>query len=303
MTRTQEVHKSGFIAVCGKPNVGKSTLLNRIIGEKLAAVSPKPQTTRHLIRGILDTDSYQIVFIDLPGIIDPKDRFNKGLMETVRSGLEDSDVLCYMIEPRDPRPVSDEADRIIRSFDGPRILLINKLDTVDYSYNPTEQCLPLDLFNEVLSISALEGYGVEKVLDVLLAHLKEGPKYYDPDDISDRNTRFFVAEIVREKIYLLFGEEIPYAVATQTEEYREERMPVYIRVVIYVEKESQKSIIIGAEGKKIRQIGVAARKDMEKFIGQKVYLDLWVKLKKNWRKKDGALSEFGYLPTKKERLS
>ena len=151
MTRTQEVHKSGFIAVCGKPNVGKSTLLNLIIGEKIAAVSPKPQTTRHLIRGILDTDSYQIVFIDLPGIIDPKDRFNESLMETVRNGLEDSDVLCYMIEPRDPRPVSDEERRIVRSFGGPHILLINKLDTVDFSYNPTEQSLPLDLFKNLSS--------------------------------------------------------------------------------------------------------------------------------------------------------
>jgi GTP-binding protein Era len=289
--------RSGFAAIVGKPNVGKSTLMNRLVGEKLAIVSEKPQTTRHRILGILSRDAYQIVFVDTPGIIQPRDMFNTYLVENARRALQDVNLTYVMIDATEPDPLPEEVRNALNLSRNARFLLLNKVDRLPGL--PDASTLPLNLeasaFAEIIPISALTGYNVDTLLEKTIDRLPEHPPYYDPEQLSDRDERFLVAEIVREKVFNLTGQEIPYSVATQVDEFKErEEGKYFIRVVVYVEKESQKGIIIGSGGQLLKRIGREARSDIEGLIQHPVYLDLWVKVRKNWRKKESDLKQLGF---------
>ncbi len=294
--------RSGFVAILGKPNAGKSTLLNALIGERLAIVSDKPQTTRDRIAGILTTERYQVVFLDTPGIIVPRDRFNESLIARVDEAIEDADVLYHLVDATDPEPPNERLrDAIARTKARARFLVINKIDKLSVDQ---KDVLPpgvnLAEYNQVFRISALMKEGLDALLEATVAHLPEGPLYYDPEQITDREERFFAAEAVREKIFLYTGEEVPYSVFTKVEQFEERPDKDYIRVVIYVERESQKPIIIGKGGQLLKRIGTEARQDIEKLTGRPTYLELWVKVRKNWRKNEFDLRNFGFkVPPKK----
>jgi GTP-binding protein Era len=283
--------RAGYIAIVGKPNVGKSTLMNRFIGEKLSAVTPKPQTTRHKIMGILNTDDAQAIFLDTPGILQPKDRLHKRMMKKAESAISDSDLVLWMVEPFSAEEMPD----LLK--DKSLILAINKIDKVR-----KESLLSLmEIYNKVygleqiVPISAKDGAGCDLLLSEILKMLPEHSPYFDEDIVSTETERFFAEEILREKIFLFYGEEIPYSATVQIEEFVErEKGKDYIKAVIYVERDSQKAIMIGGSGKSLKKIGVLARKDIEDALGRSIYLELYVKTKKDWRKKDRALNELGY---------
>lgn len=300
--------KSGFIAILGIPNAGKSTLLNRLVGEKLAIVTPKPQATRYNIKGILTTENYQLIFVDTPGIIEPKDKFNVTLMETAEQALEGIDIIYHLLDITLPsilqeKPLLALIERLPQKL--PKFLVLNKIDLLPEPTKALEQIpdfINRDNYVETIAISAATGENVPKLIELTLKYLPEGPLYYDAEQVTDREERFLVAEIVREKIYELTGEEIPYAVTTMTDEFREQPDGKhYIRVVIYVEKESQKPIVIGKGGELIKRIGQAAREEIEQLLEHPVYLELWVKVAKNWRRREFDLRRFGYLPIKQPK--
>lgn len=287
--------KSGFISIFGKPNAGKSTLLNALMGEKLAIVSPKVQTTRHRIKGILTEKDYQLVFSDTPGIIEPKYRLHEKMMEAVKNALEDADAALLLVDIKDNW---EEAHAI---FDAlklrvPAIVLLNKTDLVNKETIEQATAFFRDkpYCKKVLAVSALTGLSRKKLINALLEYIPEGEPFFDGEDISDLNTRFFVGEIVREKIYELAQEEIPYHSAVLVREYQEKETLVKIVADIVVHRETQKVILIGEKGSMIKKIGMAARKDIEKFIGQKVFLELFVKVKPKWRENELQLKEYGY---------
>lgn len=301
--------KSGFIAILGVPNAGKSTLLNRLVGEKIAIVTPKPQTTRHHIKGILTTKDYQLIFIDTPGIIEPRDKLNLCLVETAINSLEGVDLLYHLIDISMPDPVAERPlleilEKLPDSL--PKILVLNKIDALPEG-SELQKHIPdfIDTkkYVEIIPISALIGKNIDTLITASLKYIPEGPPYYDSELVTDREERFLVAEIVREKIFEFTGEEIPYAVATVVDEFRENPDGKhYIRVIIYVEKESQKPIIIGKSGALIKQIGQSARREIEEILsGHPVYLDLWVKVAPNWRRREFDLRRFGYLLPKKKK--
>jgi GTP-binding protein Era len=287
--------KAGFVNIFGKPNAGKSTLMNALMGEKLAIVSPKVQTTRHRIKGILTTDEYQIIFSDTPGIINPKYKLHEKMMTAVKSALEDADVALLMVDANDD---TEEIDALFMSLKlrASALLIINKLDTV----SAERLKLLKDFFKEkkyckeVVAISASKGAGVPQLLKKIVDWLPEGEPFYNEDEISDLPTKFFVAEIVREKIFTLFEEEIPYHATVIVTEFKQKSTLIKIRAEIIVHRESQKAIIIGEGGKMIRQIGTMARGEIEKFLEQKIFLDLFVKVRPNWRENDLYLKEYGY---------
>jgi GTP-binding protein Era len=287
--------KAGFVNIFGKPNAGKSTLMNALMGEKLAIVSPKVQTTRHRIKGILTTDEYQIIFSDTPGIINPKYKLHEKMMTAVKSALEDADVALLMVDANDN---TEEIDALFMSLKlrASALLIINKLDTV----SAERLKLLKDFFKEkkyckeVVAISASKGAGVPQLLKKIVDWLPEGEPFYNEDEISDLPTKFFVAEIVREKIFTLFEEEIPYHATVIVTEFKQKSTLIKIRAEIIVHRESQKAIIIGEGGKMIRQIGTMARGEIEKFLEQKIFLDLFVKVRPNWRENDLYLKEYGY---------
>ncbi|MGC8740000.1 MAG: GTPase Era [Candidatus Sumerlaeaceae bacterium] len=294
--------RSGFVAILGKPNAGKSTLLNALVGERLAIVSDKPQTTRDRVAGVLTTDNYQVVFLDTPGIIVPRDRFNEALIERVDEAVEDADVLYHLVDATDAEPPNERlVQALARGQAVVRFLVLNKIDKIT---NEPKNALPPGIdpsqYSAVFRISALHKQGIESLLEATVAQLPEGPLYYDPEQITDREERFFAAEAVREKILLYTDEEVPYSVFTKVEQFEERPDKDYIRVVIYVERESQKPIIIGKGGKLIKRIGMEARQDIEKLTGRPAYLELWVKVRKNWRKNDFDLRNFGFKPPPKK---
>lgn len=289
------VVKSGFVNIFGKPNAGKSTLLNALTQEKLAIVSPKVQTTRHRIKGILSSPEYQIIFSDTPGIIDPKYKLHEKMMQAVKSALEDADLALLLVDIKDDW---SEADQIFSSLrlKVPSIVLVNKIDGAS-----KEKLTDAEAFftgkkyaKEVVFISALNGAGVKELLEKIVSLLPEGEAFYADDEISDLPTKFFVAEIIREKIYALFEEEIPYQTTVVVAEFKQKSTLIKIRAEIIVQRESQKAIIIGDGGKMIKQIGTAARQDIEKFLEQKVFLELFVKVRPNWRENELYLKEYGY---------
>ncbi len=284
--------RSGIVTVVGKPNVGKSTLLNRIIGQKLSITSPKPQSTRDRIVGIFTTSEAQMVILDTPGLLDPKYPLQESMRGTAVRALEEADVIVYLADAMEgDTPSLVDSAKLTKPPKAPVIVALNKVDAL-----PPARRDELTSRDGVALISALTGEGIPELMERLTTQLPESPFLYPEDEISTQPVRFFVAELVRETVLEQLHDEVPYAVAVQVEEYREGRSPLYIRAVIYVERDSQKAIIIGSQGAQIKKIGESARKKIETFVGEQVYLDLWVKVLANWRKNPGSLSRFGYQP-------
>ncbi len=287
--------KSGFVNIFGKPNAGKSTLLNTLIGEKLAIVSHKVQTTRHRIKAILTGPDHQIIFSDTPGIIEPKYKLHEKMMQAVKGSLEDADLALLITDAREN---PEESHLIFSSLrlKVPALVILNKADAVseeDIS-KATEFFKQQSYCKEVIVISALKKKGIEKLLEVIIALLPEGAPFYEGDDISDLPTKFFVSELIREKIFLLYGEEIPYHATVLVQEFKEKTTLIKVGADIIVQRETQKGIILGEGGKMIKQLGTLARKDIEEFLGSKVFLELFVKVRPKWRDNEMQLKEYGY---------
>jgi GTP-binding protein Era len=288
-------HKAGFVNILGKPNVGKSTLMNALVGEKLSVITHKAQTTRHRILGILSDKDYQIVFSDTPGIVSPHYKLHESMMAEVKSALEDADVLLYVVEFGETTP--DE--RLVSAIEKkkiPVIIALNKIDTgaqdqVQVAIESWKKLIPSAM---VLPISALHNFNVDQIMNMIVEVLPEHPAFYPKDELTDKNYRFFVSEIIREKVLLLYRKEVPYSVEVIVDSFKEAEDIVRITALIYVARETQKMIIIGKDGKAIKRLGTDARKDIEKFLNKKVYLELSVKVEKDWRDMEQALKRFGY---------
>lgn len=289
-------HKSGFVNIIGNPNVGKSTLMNAFVGEKLSIITSKAQTTRHRILGIVNGDDFQVVLSDTPGIIKPAYDLQSSMMDFVKSAFEDADVLLYMVEIGEKALKDEKFFERIQTSKIPVLLLLNKIDTSEQDELEKHVQYWQDLLPnvEVHPISALEKFNVKEIFERILELLPEGPPYYPKDQITDKPERFFVNESVREKILMYYKKEIPYSVEVETEEFFEDDDIIRIRSVIMVERDSQKGIIIGHKGTALKKVGVAARKDLEKFFGKQVHIKLYVKVNKNWRSNPGQLKRFGY---------
>ncbi|CAN5480689.1 GTPase Era [soil metagenome] len=283
--------KAGIITVVGKPNAGKSTLLNRVMGEKLAIVSSKPQSTRDRVVGIHTAGDIQMIILDTPGLLNPRYELQRAMRGTALRALKDADLIVYLADATERTPPTlVEAAELDRMPTAPVWTVLNKADAI----RPVERQELMEAVPDARFISALTGEGVEELFAELGAQLPESPFLYPDDEISTASVRFFVSELVRETALEQLDEEVPYSLACEVEEFREEQSPVYIRTVLYVERESQKRILIGASGSRIRDIGRAARLKVEAFVGAAVYLDLWVKVLPNWRKSDNAIRRFGY---------
>jgi len=287
--------KAGFVSIFGRPNAGKSTLLNALMGEKLAIVSPKVQTTRHRIKGILTEPDYQIIFSDTPGIIDPKYKLQEKMMHAVRQALEDSDVALLLVD------VNENPDEVNTIFEalrlkGPAIIVVNKLDGA--SAAKKEQVFTFfgskPYCKALIGISALKKTGLKELIAAILQLLPESPPFFEGDEMTDLPTRFFCAEMIREKIFYLYQEEIPYHTTVIVNEFKEKSTLVKITADIIVNRETQKGILLGEGGKMIKQLGTDARKDIEQFLGQKVFLELFVKVRPKWRDNEFMLKEYGY---------
>lgn len=289
-------HKAGFVNIIGNPNVGKSTLMNAFIGERLSIITSKAQTTRHRILGIVNGDDFQMLFSDTPGIIKPAYQLQESMMDFVKSAFEDADVLIYMVEIGEKDLKDEQFFKKIIHAKIPVLLLINKID----KSNPEKLEESVALWREkvpnaqILAISAKEGFNVDVVFQKLIELLPENPAFYPKDQLTDKPERFFVNEAIREKILLHYKKEIPYAVEIDTEEFHEDKKLIKIRSVIMVERNSQKGIIIGHKGSALKRIGTEARKDLEKFFNKKVFLELYVKVNKDWRNNSRQLKRFGY---------
>lgn len=288
--------KSGFVNIFGRPNAGKSTLLNALIGEKMAIVSSKVQTTRHRIKAFLNKPGeYQIIFSDTPGIIDPKYKLHERMMNSVKTALEDADIALLIVDANENL---DEVDVIFRSLRlrVPCIVVLNKIDEAANGKIALAEAFfaTKSYCKQLVKISALQKVHLNKLLDAIIALLPEGAPFYSEEDLSDMPTRFFVAEMIREKIYELFGDEIPYHTAVMVNEYKEKESLVKIQADIIVNRETQKAIIIGDKGKMIKEIGMTARRDIEAFIQRKVFLELFVKVRPRWRDNELQLKEYGY---------
>ncbi|AEV33817.1 GTP-binding protein Era [Owenweeksia hongkongensis DSM 17368] len=290
------MHKSGYVNIIGNPNVGKSTLMNSFLGEDLSIMTPKAQTTRHRILGLLNDENYQIVFSDTPGIIQPGYALQEHMMDFVQSTFEDADIFLFLTEPTE-KPIKDE--RFLQKLQNtkvPVLLIINKIDLTD------QQTLEKVVAHwgeqlpnaEIYPISALNDFNTEVLLDRILELLPEGPAYFSKEELSDKDERFFVSEMIREQMLKIYSKEIPYAVQVEVEEFKEEEKIIRIRSIIYVERDTQKSIVIGHQGKMIKRTGTDARIRMEAFFKKKVFLELFVKVRKNWRQSEDQLKRFGY---------
>ena len=289
-------HKAGFVNIIGNPNVGKSTLMNAFVGEKLSIITSKAQTTRHRILGIVNGDDFQVVLSDTPGIIKPAYELQESMMGFVKSAFEDADVLLYIVEIGE-QALKDEAffNKITNSTI-PVLLLLNKIDTSNQEQLEAQvQFWTEKVPNaEIFPISALQGFNVKEVFNRILDLLPESPPFYPKDQLTDKPERFFINETIREKILLHYKKEIPYAVEIETEEFFEEEKIIRIRAVIMVERESQKGIIIGHKGAALKRVGIEARKDLETFFGKQIHLETYVKVNKNWRSNQNQLKRFGY---------
>src|SRR5688572_21423445 len=287
--------KTGFVNIFGRPNAGKSTLLNALMGEKLAIVSPKVQTTRHRIKAILTEKDFQVIFSDTPGIIEPKYKLHEKMMQAVKTALEDADVALLIVDVNENLEESNKIFEALK-LQVPAVVVINKIDRAGPSTIKEAVAFFEDktYCKKVITISALSGINIKAFLKPILELLPEGEPFYSGDDISDLPTKFFVGELVREKVYELFEEEIPYHTAVLVREYKEKTTLVKITADIIVQRETQKGILLGEKGSMIKKLGTEARKDIEKFIGQKVFLELFVKVKPKWRESDLHLKEYGY---------
>ena len=289
-------HKAGFINIIGSPNVGKSTLMNQILGEKLSIITSKKQTTRHRIMGILSEDEYQMVFSDTPGIIDPAYKLHESMMQYVDEAIKDADVILFVTDIYEKVDSLKERIDLINKLSVPIILLINKIDQSDQkSLESLVELWKENLPNaQILPISALHGLSIDFILPKIIEWLPVHPPYFEKDQLTNRNMRFFIAEIIREKILLRYQKEVPYSCEVVVEEYKEDTDIIRIRSNIMVSRKSQKSILIGHQGKKIKQLGIDSRKDMEEFVGKRVHLELFVKVDEGWRDKTGKLKKYGY---------
>jgi GTP-binding protein Era len=289
-------HKAGFVNIIGNPNVGKSTLMNALVGERISIITSKAQTTRHRILGIVNGEDFQVVFSDTPGIIKPAYELQESMMDFVKVAFEDADVLIYMVETGEREMKNEAFFEKIKNVKVPVILLINKIDKSSQTELETQVAFWAEMVPnaEILPISALENFNIETVMDRIVQLLPESPPYYPKDQLTDKPERFFVNETIREKILMHYKKEIPYSVEIETEEFKEEEKMIRIRSVIMVERDTQKGIIIGHKGAALKRVGTEARKDLEKFFGKKIYLDLYVKVNKNWRSSNSQLKRFGY---------
>lgn len=287
--------KSGFVNIFGRPNAGKSTLLNTLMGERLAIVSPKVQTTRHRIKGILTSDDYQIIFSDTPGIIEPKYKLHEKMMQAVKGGLEDADVALLIVDIKDDL---QEADAIFSSLHlkVPAIIVLNKCDVA--AAEPIEKASAFfkekSYCKKVVAISALKKNGIEGLLAEIMSILPEGAPFYTEDNLSDLPVKFFVGEMIREKIFYLYQDEIPYHATVLVQEFKEKATLTKISADIILQRETQKGIVLGQGGKMIKQLGTQARRDIEAFLGRKVFLELFVKVRPKWRDNELHLREYGY---------
>ena len=289
-------HKAGFVNIIGNPNVGKSTLMNAFVGERLSIITSKAQTTRHRIFGIVNGDDFQVVFSDTPGVIKPAYQLQNSMMDFVKSAFEDADVFLYMVEVGEKQLKDEAFFNKLKHTNIPVLLLLNKIDKTDQDFLEEQ----VDYWKETLPnaeiypISALNNFNVKEVFDRILELLPESPPYFDKDSLTDKPERFFVNEIIREKILLNYNKEIPYSVEVVTEEFKEDEDIIRIRVVIMVERTSQKGIIIGHKGAAIKKVGIEARVDLEKFFGKQVHLETFVKVNKDWRNNNNQLKRLGY---------
>ena len=291
------MHKSGFVTIIGNPNVGKSTFLNNIIGENISIISDKAQTTRHRLLGILNNENYQVIFTDTPGIINTKYELQNAMMNFVKNSLEDSDLIIYMVGSDKKDILNENIQALIKSSKIKLFLVINKVDLItqaevksliDYwevKYKPFK----------ILPISALNKYNLDTLLNQLIEVLPKSPPYFPKDALTDRSMRFIVSEIIREKIFKRYSKEIPYSSEVVVEEYKEKENIVHINCIIYIERESQKGILIGKNGKALKSLGISSRKSIQNFIKQKVFLSFKVKVLKDWRKKKQQLKKLGYI--------
>ncbi|AIZ63030.1 GTPase Era [Hymenobacter sp. DG25B] len=297
MNTTPTPHRAGFVSIIGKPNVGKSTLMNALVGERLSIVTSKAQTTRHRILGILNGDDFQLIYSDTPGIIQPKYELHNAMMSFVYSSLEDADVVLFVTdiyEKHDEEPI---VERLRKMQDVTIMVLVNKIDQADQADVEAKLAYwheQLPNAAEVLPISALNAFGTERVLELVLEKLPVHPPYYPKDELTDKPERFFAAEMIREKIFKLYKKEVPYSCEVTIDEFKEEEDIIRMRSTIYVERASQKGIVIGQKGEALKKVGTWAREEMEKFFLKKVFLEIHVKVNENWRADPKALSRFGY---------
>ncbi|MCG1061373.1 GTPase Era [Staphylococcus epidermidis] len=292
-------HKSGFVSIIGRPNVGKSTFVNRVIGHKIAIMSDKAQTTRNKIQGVMTRDDAQIIFIDTPGIHKPKHKLGDYMMRVAKNTLSEIDAIMFMVNVNEDIGRGDEyIMEMLKNVKTPIFLVLNKIDLVhpDTLMPKIEQYQSYMDFTDIIPISALEGLNVDHFIDVLKSFLPEGPKYYPDNQISDHPEQFVVSEIIREKILHLTSEEIPHAIGVNVDRMiKKDEDRVRIEATIYVERDSQKGIVIGKGGKKLKEVGKRARRDIEMLLGSKVYLELWVKVQRDWRNKVNFIRQIGYV--------
>lgn len=296
-------YRSGFVSIIGKPNVGKSTLMNAYLGQKVAIVSPKPQTTRHKIRGILTLPNAQIIFVDTPGIHNPLHKLGEYMVKTAISAMLDADVVVFLVDISQPPDDEDHliAQTLRERCKSPIILAMNKMDllTPDKVKPHTEAYLSLGEFKDWILISATTGDNLDKLRDMIVSYLPPGPRYYPEDQIADVDERFIAAELIREKALHFLHQEVPHSIAVVIDEFKDRSEDLsYISATIFVEKESQKAIVIGKDGAMLKKIGQAARRELEIILGRRVYLELWVKVKKQWRKDEEELRRLGYIAPK-----
>ncbi|MEJ6734705.1 MAG: GTPase Era [Flavobacteriales bacterium] len=289
-------HKAGFVNIIGNPNVGKSTLMNAWVGEKLSIITHKAQTTRHRILGIVNHDDYQVVLSDTPGILEPAYKLQENMMDFVKGAFQDADILVYMVEVGEKKMNNEAIFEKLTHSEQPLLLLLNKIDNIDQEeleaqFEYWQALIPKAM---IYPISALNKFNIGVVFDKIVSLLPESPAYYDKDTLTDKSERFFVAEIIREKILKYYSKEIPYSVEIEVEEFVHEEKILKIRAIIFVARDSQKGIIIGHKGVALNKVGSLARRDMEVFFKKKIFLDLYVKVNKDWRDKDSQLKRFGY---------
>jgi GTP-binding protein Era len=288
-------HKAGFISIIGKPNVGKSTLMNALVGEKLSIITPKAQTTRHRILGIVNEEDYQIVFSDTPGIIKPRYGLQDSMMSAVNGSLTDADLLLFVTDIYEQHDENDVLEKIINT-PIPIIVLINKIDNATQEVVDEKTAFWQEKLNpkHIFAISALHRYNLDGIMEMIIDHIPEHAPYYDKEELTDRTQRFFVSEIIREKIFNNYKKEIPYSTEVIVTSFKEEEKITRISVEIIVERDSQKNILIGTGGAMLKKVGTEARKDIEKFLDQKVFLETFVKVIPDWRSKKSYLKSFGY---------
>jgi len=289
------MHKAGYVNIIGNPNVGKSTLMNALVGEKLSIITSKAQTTRHRILGIVNGEDFQIIYSDLPGILTPAYKLQEKMMKFIENALNDADIFLYMLEAGETR-YNEEIVNQIKESGVPVIVLINKIDLSSQEKVVQNIAFWSGVFqtDRVIPLSALKNFNIEKILNLIIELLPESPAYFPKDELTDKTMRFFISEIIREKILLNYKQEIPYSVEVVVESYKEEENIIRIEATLFVSRESQKMIILGEKGKSIKKMGTQARKDIEEFVGKRVYIDITVKVNKDWRDSELQLKRFGY---------